>query len=81
MPTIKHYTNYEEILAPARHSVARGGPAHFVRGEFLNSNPKGRRPQRGLRPNWIAGFTNGEGSFTASLFLDKDAMWGGCTTM
>jgi len=47
MPTIKHYTNYEEIL------------------EFLNSNP-----------NWIAGFTNGEGSFTASLFLDKDAMWG-----
>lgn len=47
MPTIKHYTNYEEIL------------------EFLNSNP-----------NWIAGFTNGEGSFTASLFLDKHAMWG-----
>jgi len=47
MPTIKHYTNYEEIL------------------EFLNDNP-----------TWIAGFTNGEGSFTASLFLDKDSMWG-----
>jgi len=27
-------------------------------------------------PIWISGFTNGEGSFTASLFLDKDAMWG-----
>jgi len=47
MPTIKHYTNYQDIL------------------EFLNANP-----------HWIAGFTNGEGSFTASLFLDKDAMWG-----
>ena len=33
--------------------------------DFLNANP-----------NWISGFTNGEGSFTASLFLDKDAMWG-----
>jgi len=47
MLTMKHYTNYQEIL------------------DFLNANP-----------NWIAGFTNGEGSFTASLFLDKDAMWG-----
>lgn len=33
--------------------------------DFLNANP-----------NWIAGFTNGEGSFTASFFLEKDAMWG-----
>lgn len=32
MSTIKHYTNYDEIL------------------EFKNANP-----------NWIAGFTNGEG--------------------
>lgn len=47
MPTVKHYTNYEEILT------------------FLVSNP-----------NWLAGFANGEGSFTASLYLDKDAMWG-----
>jgi len=47
MLTMKHYTNYQEII------------------DFLNANP-----------NWIAGFTNGEGSFTASLFLDKDAMWG-----
>jgi len=47
MLKIKHFINYDDILA------------------FLNSNP-----------NWLSGFTNGEGSFTASLFLDKDAMWG-----
>ena len=42
MPTIKHYTNYEEIL------------------EFLNDNP-----------TWIAGFTNGEGSFRPAMSLCK----------
>jgi|NOAtaT_6_FD_contig_121_524477_length_1411_multi_5_in_0_out_0_1 hypothetical protein len=47
MPSIKHYTEYQDILS------------------YLKENPV-----------WVSSFANGEGSFTASLFLDKDAMWG-----
>lgn len=47
MPSIKHYTEYLEILS------------------YLKENPV-----------WVSSFANGEGSFTASLFLDKDATWG-----
>lgn len=27
-------------------------------------------------PYWLSGFIDGEGCFTASLFLDKDMTWG-----
>jgi hypothetical protein len=27
-------------------------------------------------PHWVSGFIDGEGCFTASLFLDKDMTWG-----
>ena len=47
MPSIKHFTEFKDILA------------------YFKENPV-----------WISSFANGEGSFTASLFLDKDSMWG-----